>query len=444
MKNQALLTAEARMRLPIGVYEGGALHVARVEGVDSMTRLPLTTDDTATATALVGAARAARLRAVWIAAGALPETSAASWWAIPQGWRGIASGPSGYGEAPTGTQLRREDVSGGEVFIADIGRDSRWPWYREADPVAIARYVRAVERALSVPLQWSPAHTALDLLARTNENHREWLSLAPLPDVPTALDAAPSYSRALSALEARRKYIHLYDANAAYLAAARYFSWPCGEPSHTEAWDEKARGLWRVSVRRLARNLPTPIQVGGWHETASVRAALFLGHEITVHEGHVYRERHEAGRQWADALWSARVELAAPGLELARDAIKAMYTTAIGRFEMEGNAAYGPNRWHRPLWGIGIRAENARRVWWRYGELTSAGLAPFLAHIDTIGIVSDEPDPMLAAPALTDRATGLGGYKHDSTARITPEIAALAADNNAPRVVDLVHEQREG
>lgn len=349
----------------------------------------------------------------------------------PAWWRGecvrYAPTPAVAGEAPTMVAIR---LPAGDCFVCDMGRETRWPFGEHAYAGDARKTIAVIEHTLGIPLAWTPATVGLRLITATVGRR----ATLPPADLPHVTPAVPHWSRPLAPGEAERPWWHWYDLNAAYVASAGSTPLGVGTPSG-DLWgvpdqQGKRAGIWPVKV-----NGANPvIQFDGWYDTAIVRAALAMQRksgEIATGQGWIWADSDYCLRRWADRLWAARETFAAGDHRIGVATIKAIYTQAFGSLNsaLRGDK---PSPHYRPHWYEAIRGESSRRVWaavQKYGA--------FAVNVDMLGIASDQADPLLAAPELTRRWEGLGGYKSALSVRPSAELraAALAGRLSASQIV---------
>jgi hypothetical protein len=385
-------------------------------------------------TDLVAVAARAGVRAVWLLPGTELATASPQWWQVSESHFSFASTADGATH-PTAILCRDKTISGGEVMIVDLGRDGRWPW---SDPGTerLAAFVAIawLEWLLGIPLLPGPGATGWRLVEHLNAGHPEWLVRPEHLNMwPRPSDRALSYLRALEA--PGDLWVHLYDANGAYLAAAQSAPLGVGQATRDPHYHAKEAGTW--AVRRAAGMLGAragiglaPIVTDGWYDTASVRAAIEAGQGVQVYDGWAYQESHTILRSWSDTLWRAR--LAIVDEPVAREAIKRIYVQMIGRMNHPPREGVPSPAWYRPDWWAAIIGEWNRRL---VAKVATLHIPPWLIDTDTIGIVSPEADPEAAAPQLLTRRLGLGGYKHQLTLPVTADVVEASCLGSASRCV---------
>ena len=361
-------------------------------------------------------------RAVWIAAypdgmGELdygwwhPEERG-SWWLHP-------TGPQGKGPATVARVRRFDRPHERDRYVYDAtqdeqgrSRDSRWQ-FGGVPADDLAGVVLDYEQAIGRPAGYSPAHDALAVLLDLQHGDAARLASDPGPVRPA--DQAPRYCRALTDQDAGA-WVHVYDVNAAYLAAANT-ELGLGEPEEYAYTDDR-----HAYVRTAAGTPGTPLARAGWYHEASLRAyecaaTIIRPDVVNTHEAAYccWPAYRAVLRGWAAHYWQARQSCTTPQ---ARAAIKSAYTAAIGRF------AVPDKTWYRPHWRGAIIAEQARRRWTDAAKLTAAGVPVLLLSTDTIAIVSPIAAPAIAVGGLLRLTDTPGGYKHVSSHQLTPGLAA--------------------
>jgi hypothetical protein len=183
-----------------------------------------------------------------------------------------------------------------------------WPWTCP-DVVTLLATVSYIESALGLPVLWSPGRMALDLLKALNlEKRASWLSPLStdlrtlptndgktLPIMKCARDL--TWKRQLTPREKKMKWVHKYDKNSMYLAAATGLLVGESDPLHVEgdAFDERLPGIWRIRAERGdsvydSVKLPSPTRME-WLTTAMVTCAMKMGYQVEVLEGYQWNKQ---------------------------------------------------------------------------------------------------------------------------------------------------------
>lgn len=409
----------------------------------------------------------APLGALWIQPGTDLERAATrleQFWSREPGWRIFTTGTQGGAVGYATIRRDGADVHGmarREVRIyADL--PGRWrlggDFAGEDGARRLLETVLCAEWALaqglktlteypdeSLTLEYSPAHSALDLLrllcgskAPARVGWLAPLSAATLADLPWPRPMTPMH---VNRQPRDGQYVHVYDKNAAYLAAcSRRFG--RGEPVHVSCEEitvnddlqeqilaGKAYGIWRVCGYRWPHPLPEDEMLPGpfgaaheiedmWVYTPHIELAKKLGWDLTIYEGYYWPNTHGALAEWAQCLWQARqaARTYSNHAPAAEGLLKHCFTESLGvmarRPEVDAGEAI---RWYnRPDWAGTITAEHYLRHVLKMHQLEAQ--TPGYLYVsgkDSFAWISDDPDPMTAVPGLLDKPqTQLGSYKH--------------------------------
>lgn len=259
----------------------------------------------------------------------------------------------------------------------------------------------------------------------------------------------------------RGAWVHHYDLNGAYLAAASKLRLPQGDPvrftpgagprptaagipgpgaphrMYPGYWHVERPG-WNIGIlpdpvgQRRATRTPRPL----WVTSPTLRYLDEIAEPYTVTDGWYWLSYSEPLTRWYEILRDARKTLTGPELR----AVKQIYREGIGRLAslheatrpVEGTAVGGPKRrgqpddpLEQPAWAHHVIAESRSRIHRRLMALA----APILAvETDGIWIPADDPDPHAAARHLRlPLGDGLGEWKHLGTMRAQDAQEALAA-----------------
>jgi hypothetical protein len=345
-------------------------------------------------------------------------------------------------DRPMFARIWRKNTSGreGRTIYVGFPEWGTWPW-KCPDVVSLLATLTYTESALGLPVVWSSGHMALDLLKALNlEKRASWLSplttdLRTLPTndgrtLPVKKCARDlTWKRTLTPRDKKKKWVHKYDKNSMYLAAATGLLVGEGDPEHVEgnAFDERLPGIWRIRAERADTlydgvQLPSPTRME-WLTTAMATCAMKMGYQVEMLEGYQWNKPgmyHRTLESWANTLWAARQSLkfGSPtfdpafkhqlGRENAYNTIGAIAHVGVGKLADESTSGglYRPDMWAlvvgRACANIFYNIESIRKT---------AGLTPVLVYTDSLWYVSDDPDPETAVPGIIDKQNKLGGYK---------------------------------
>lgn len=323
--------------------------------------------------------------------------------------------------------------------------------------------LRAFERIVGVSWRDSIGRTAEALILSTHPRARGGVLLDPAPAswMPEpALDgglelAYQAWRRPLVDDEPSRRWVHVYDANAQYLAAWIAAEVGIGRPAHHDSitFDAKRAGLWRLDAAALTAGdvdeLLPPIATPGreWVTTPTAqRIAEVCDAVPIVREAWLWPRRSRFFRATGERLRDARAQAMA-AIEDARnagfpedgraderarayvgrivtagavlDAIKDLYRVETGRLQM---ARSPESPWARPDWAHTIRATARTNLHRRLAKLARR---PFAIATDGLMFATDEPDPLTFAAAIgLPIGNGLGQFTHEYTSAAAPVLAA--------------------
>ena len=292
-----------------------------------------------------------------------------------------------------------------------------------------------------VGLSWRHSGGAMGaaLLKQLHSGHRaiplQLPGELPPPARDTRLEGGAAWLRALTTAENRMGYLQSYDKNGAYLGAMADIRVGAGQAEHitdpNTITDEMLRlpGYWLVEVADGA-TIPAlaPVgkhdELGQWVTTPTVRMLCDRGETFRIHDAWIWRAYHAPLTPWQHVLRDARAALLANdtlGARVALAAVKATYSAFSGGYLASTGERQGWNRSQDVLYRPDIRhavmAAARVNLIRRAGKcIMLDGITPLaIGNVDTIYFVSDEADPVKAAPASLTLGTSLKDFKPKQT-----------------------------
>lgn len=324
----------------------------------------------------------------------------ADWWTMAEPGRCHATRPQGA-KFDTVGRLLPHYLSKAPVWAYNVARDSRWAALADqSDPLAVWAAATGLERALNRNLSYSPGAMVLSLLTQSRLKNPDWYDCT-APRLPRLL-GGDAHHIAPGNLAAGYDWLHVYDVNAAHLAAAQSVKLGCGTVAHLTSDPGRNPGVYNcvITDRRLA---PPYMRKNGYYDAALAFHAERAG-GVQITDAYTYPLYHQSLRRWAESVWAAREK--ATGA--AKSLVKAGYTQALGRMGHRPAEGY-TDKEYRPLWYHAIVSEAARRQWQRWHVTEqSEGVAPLFLWSDTIGVLTRNP----IAPRSSDT---LGGLRHEGS-----------------------------
>jgi hypothetical protein len=343
-----------------------------------------------------------------------------------------------------------------EVQLGILERSSRWTSLQECrDATILYAAIKYLQETLNVAVEWSPGRVGLSLIEQVNQTpQRKAYLRRSKSGVSLFARAASEYhhsdllwSRPLTDEERGFAWLHRYDKNNAYVAAASSVNLGAGEYVHQAqpTFEAKVPGLWHMVLEGESvfngRDLPHPTggQTDSWQYTATVRLAQQLGYHVTILEGYFFPEYHQTLRPWYELVSQARQQFRAPGAfknaqaqEVAYNALKNIYTGCLGKLAEQARAEK-VDRLYRPDWWFGIVTFSKALLFLKIAELARLGYRPVAAQTDALYFVSQEADPLRAVPGLVTEEQGIGKFKYVDSFRV----ADIGPDAFTPRLATL-------
>jgi hypothetical protein len=339
------------------------------------------------------------------------------------------------------------------------GNDAGWSLADIEDGMELLGTLCYLQERLGVDIKYSPGWTGIQSMKAAVK--ADWVKPADLSMLPPRYGQGDIlWKRPLNQRERSMRYLHVYDRNSMYLAAATGAE--CGEGSPTLIVpgsgmpDEICEGqkmakcaLWHVEVcgRQDFRDMPeiTDGKTDIWATTPMVEAMIRMGCTVEWVEAFVWEKHHRTLAKWASEMWQSRLAFKTDTVryanrkasESAYNAIKIIATRAVGWLDLtkeRERADKGP--WHRPDWKTQIVDLARARMFLKMLSIREkADMLPVACYVDAVLYCSNHPQPELAVPTLMDRQNELGGFKHVRTIRIDQDVIKLFDGDFAPSEV---------
>lgn len=189
-------------------------------------------------------------------------------------------------------------------------------------------------------------------------------------------------------------WVHHFDLNGAYLAAASKLRLPQGRPVELDDSTDpgKVPGYWRIEPAEWdIPSLPAPWSKPPkgsplWVTTPTLRFLREIEWPARVVEGWYWPETCEALTGWYERLRDARMTLNGP----AREAVKQVYRMGVGRLGSDARARLD-DPLYQPAWSHHLIAEARCRILRRL--FTLAGVTPLAVETDGVWIQHELSDP---------------------------------------------------
>lgn len=325
-----------------------------------------------------------------------------------------------------------------DLIYPSLDPDS--PWRRAGSALELLNALQLYRRYVEMDWRRSPGAMATNLLKRLQNRHPNAIPLElaeklPPPAEMGGIEGPARWIRPLSDAETRMGWIHSYDRNGAYLAACADLDVGAGAVRHVDGgrhgWlsekEAEAPGYFLVDVAEMGpiSALSVPGRTGEqWVSAPTLKLLRQRGAmTVQVKEAYVWEEKHQPLKAWYETLRDARAALMddeLAGASLALGAVKETYRAFNGwiasrRWDRSGDALYRPDI--RDAMVATARCNLIRRA---YKCLELDGVLPLaLGGVDGLYIVSDEPDPIKAAPPSITLGKTLKDFKPNPSIQLT-------------------------
>lgn len=293
-----------------------------------------------------------------------------------------------------------------------------WNW-KLSDPMSLLATVTYLDQALARPVVDAPDLVAHQLLADLTLGQPTPAPLdlstlnsndgAQLPTMGSAGEVA--WMRLLTWVEERQKYLHKYTHFSPYIEACKTVQLGAGAAEYCangQACDGLRPGIWRVSIEPAGsvfdgKRLPKCAD-GEWLCTPQIKCCREIGYRVQVKEGYYWPRSQDALKRWATALWLAGEHLHTRPHIYRHVQARTNVSRTIRRLAQLSLAIIEQDRaaggWARPDWQAQIAGSSRARLFAHLSRLVRQGVMPMLVYGDSFWVVSNDPNPLKAVPAL--------------------------------------------
>src|SRR5579859_773051 len=297
-----------------------------------------------------------------------------------------------------------------------------WNWAL-ADARSLLATVTYLSQVLARPVIDAPDLVAHQLLTElTSDQPGAWLhsstadlhALATQTGSPiTIMERARDlvWMRPLTLAEQRQKYLHKYTHLSWELEACMGVQLGIEAPQYSangRAYDGQHPGIWRINAERAGsvfdgKRLPSCLDAE-WMSTPQVKCCRDIGYQVEVREGYFWPQSHTLIKRWSTRLWQAgeRLQTQPQTYRHAQARANAAHTiTQLAQSSVtilvQGEDKQG---WARPDWGEQIIGRTRAMLFAHLVSLVRKVTMPVLIDSDALWVVSNDPNPLTAAPEL--------------------------------------------
>lgn len=316
-----------------------------------------------------------------------------------------------------------------------------WPWTGKDNPRTLLATLLLLEDALHLPLEWTAAHMALDVVKAKNVSRWDWFQALKMD-----LEGEHEFKYAESHHEIHHpgellpgNFLIKLDGNSDYGAAMTGLRVGEGNPawsSNAAIYDGKKPGFWRISADKL-----TSIFDGGqlpdfssqrWMTTDMVEQLRKVGYSVQIEAGYFWEKYHQSLRSTVSnkdgtGLWDLRIlwrglQSKSEAHENVYESISAILHTVHGKL---GDSDITQKRFfRRDIYALVVAMAVARKVYRIQRIKDMLGLLPSRVHIDACWYACESSD---ALDSIVD-SEKLGGWKKVYVLPITEELRANWAE----------------
>ena len=299
------------------------------------------------------------------------------------------------------------------IEIAVIPADPRRYVWGGLGPHELLEELGAFYRAYG--LWHSTGATTSDRWLRTHYRERSTLRLAPSEVVDVPVDTPAIHFVRPAAKCERGLYLHSWDINGMYLAAASSLALPVGKATHVGPSVLHPETPHSPATRQ--QNLPGYFKIEGkdsWVTTPTLELMIQVHGDVHVEQSFVWETHHRWLEPWYRALRDARAELGRGSV--AARALKEVYTAGVGRLGSTRRSS-GTDPLYQPYWRHAVIAEANARLSRKIRQARDrAGVAPIAVDVATGGDASPVGPSETAETLGFKMSDQLGHWKHTGSA----------------------------
>lgn len=297
-----------------------------------------------------------------------------------------------------------------------------WDW-KLADARSLLATVTYLDQSLATPIFDAAGRVAHQLLTHLVLDQPSAQGLASLAPMPTSFESDGqilprlnlardlTWTRSLSHVEQRQRYLHKYSHFSHLLEACLTVQLGCGVPQYSStgrACNGVRPGIWRVRTELAGsvfdgKRLPQAVE-GHWMSTPQVTCCRDIGYQVQVEEGYYWSEAQAVLKPWATTLWQAASRLSTHPERYRHPQARTNAAQSIQVLAQLGAEILLQERtaggWSRPDWWVQIIGRSRALLFGHLVGLVRKGTMPVLINGDALWVVSDDPNPLSAVPGL--------------------------------------------
>lgn len=362
----------------------------------------------------------------------------------------------GEGKLPSPWVHAFQRGSNREVDLIRPGLDRNSPFRGASSPTDVLHALLLFREHTGVTFHHSASATSRELLLSTPAGHK--LQLVPMPEPALNIRTEEPLEWCLPAEAVRRlpeyRYVHAYDKNAAYLGATASLPVGAGQFEHLAGIYDDSTCSLPGYFKIIAHPVPVPNAIPALSPARSVDNTRWVttptlaylkelaGAYPQILDAYVWTDHHQPLTAWYRTLRDARKALRLPNAavpaqaqQMALAAVKGCYSSFLAGYlcsttwDRSNDVLYRPDIRHMVIAKARCTLHKTVRRAQEDGAVVLG-----ISGIDTVYLLSNQRDPVLAKPMRLNLGTDQVCYKVKGTWELTPDIRMMLEQDGLSNV----------